>query len=34
MLDALKAYLNHDRRNGAWLIRELSNWEIIKEMLL
>jgi len=34
MLDALKAYLNHDRRNGEWLIQELSNWEIIKEMLL
>ena len=34
MLDALKAYLNHDRRNGEWLLLELSNWEIIKEMLL
>ena len=34
MVNALKAYLNHDRRNGEWLIRELSNWEIIAEMFL
>lgn len=34
MVNALKAYLNHDQRNGNWLILELSNWEIIKEMLL
>lgn len=34
MVNALKAYLNHDQRNGNWLLLELSNWEIIKEMLL
>jgi hypothetical protein len=34
VLNALKAYLNHDTRNGEWLLSEFSNWEIIKEMLL
>jgi len=33
-VDALKAYLNNDARNGEWLISEFSNWEIIKEMFL
>lgn len=34
MVNALKAYLNHDPRNGEWLLLELTNWELIKEMLL
>lgn len=34
MLNALKSYLNHDRRNGAWLLEEFSNWSIVEEMLL
>jgi hypothetical protein len=34
MLNALKAYMNHDRRNGEWLIEEFSNWAIVEEMLL
>ena len=33
-VDALKAYLNNDPRNGEWLISEFTNWEIIKEMFL
>jgi hypothetical protein len=34
LLNALKAYMNHDARNGEWLISEFSNWDIIREMLL
>jgi len=34
LVNALKAYLNNDPRNGLWLLNEVSNWEIIKEMLL
>lgn len=34
LIGALKAYLNSDPRNGLWLLNEVSNWEIIKEMLL
>lgn len=34
LMNALKAYLNSDLRNGLWLLGEVSNWEIIKEMLL
>lgn len=34
LMNALKAYINNDPRNGEWLITEFSNWEIIKEMLL
>lgn len=33
-VDALKAYLNCDSRNGEWLISEFTNWEIIKEIFL
>jgi hypothetical protein len=33
-VNALKAYLNNDPRNGEWLISEFTNWEIIKEMFL
>ena len=34
MVNALKSYLNHDSRNGAWLLDEFSNWAIVEEMLL
>jgi hypothetical protein len=34
LVNALKAYLNNDPRNGIWLLNEFSNWEIIQEMLL
>jgi hypothetical protein len=34
LLNALKAYINNDSRNGEWLITEFTNWEIVKEMIL
>ena len=34
MVNALKSYINHDSRNGAWLLEEFSNWAIVEEMLL
>jgi len=33
-INCLKSYINNDSRNGEWLIKEFSNWQIIEEMLL
>lgn len=33
-INALKSYINYDPRNGAWLIEQFSNWEVVEEMLL
>ena len=34
MMNALKAYMNHDKRNAKWLLEQFTNWEILQEIFL
>lgn len=34
MMNALKSYINHDKRNAKWLLEQFTNWEILQEVFL